>query len=370
VVDDDPWIAEVIGKQLELADLRVDTTTDSSQVADLLAARHYDLVLLDIDMPPPDGLTLLKTIQARYPFLAVLMLTAFNDVEMATRALHDGASDYLVKPHDKTQLLTRVERAIERSHLLQGRALSHQLLEKRVKQQTRKLREQSRRLSQALERLLVTYQATLHALEAALDVRDQSAPGHCRRVSRLAVRLARRMGCHGKDLVAIEHGALLHDIGKLGIPDAILMKPGPLNAEERRIVQRHPTIGCQIVEHIDFLQDALPIIHHHHEHYDGTGYPDGLKGTAIPFLARIFAVVDAFDAQTHRRPYNTVRSVRGALQELQAHQGTSFDPQVVKEFVDMICDIVSQEIHLEECAGEHPSSPAPVARPAASGLHG
>jgi putative nucleotidyltransferase with HDIG domain len=336
VVDDDLWVVEVIAKQLDLAGFRVKMTTDSSQVMSMLASEHYDLVISDVCMPTPDGLMLLKEIQKEYPFLAVLMLTGVNDVETATQAMLNGASDYIVKPHNETQLFLRVDRALERSRLLQERALYQQHLEKRVNQQTRKLQDQSQRLAQMLERLFVTYKATLNALQAALDVRDQSAPGHCRRVSKLAVELAKRMGFAGDDLINIEHGALLHDIGKLGIPDAILMKPGPLTEEERKMIEQHPEIGCQIVGDIEFLKDAIPIIRHHHERYDGTGYPEGLKGDEIPILARLFTIVDAYDAQTNQRPYNTILSAQSSLEILRASQGTGFDPRVVEAFIEMI----------------------------------
>jgi len=146
------------------------------------------------------------------------------------------------------------------------------------------------------------------------------------------------MGLDDGDLVALEHGARLHDIGKLGIPDTILLKPGPLSPEERQIMERHPEIGCQIVAHIDFLEDALPIIRHHHEHWDGSGYPHGLEGVEIPLLARIFSVVDAFDAQANVRPYNTRPSVDKALASVRAHRGTWFDPSAVDAFVAMITD--------------------------------
>lgn len=336
VVDDDLWVVEVISKQLDLAGFRVSLTTDSSQVMDMLANNHYDLVVSDVCMPAPDGLTLLKEIQKTHPFLAVLMLTAVSDVGTATQAMLAGASDYIVKPHNETQLLMRVDHALERSRLLKEQALYHQRLEKRVSQQTRRLQDQSQRLSQMLERLFVTYKATLNALQAALDVRDQSAPGHCKRVSKLAIQLAKRMGFTGDDLINIEHGALLHDIGKLGIPDAILMKPGPLTQQEREMMEGHPEIGCQIIGDIEFLKDALPIIRHHHERYGGSGYPNGLKGEEIPILARIFSVVDAYDAQTNRRPYNTVLSIQSSLVELRANRGLLFDPQVVDAFSAMI----------------------------------
>jgi putative nucleotidyltransferase with HDIG domain len=330
------WITDVIHDQLSIEGFDADVTNVSTEVMDLLIDKPYDLVILDIYMPPPDGLTLLREIRREYPFLAVLMLTAFSDAETASTAMREGATDYIVKPYPNAQLVSRIERAIERSQLLRERAEAQELLEQRVSEQTRKLRTQSKQLSQMLERVLVTYRATLKALEAALDVRDQSAPGHCRRVAKLAVQLATRLGFSGNDLVILEHGALLHDIGKMGIPDLILMKPGPLTTEEWVTMRKHPAIGCDIVGHIDFLHEALPIIRHHHEHFDGSGYPDGLRGEEIPILARIFAVADSFDAQTNKRPYNTVHTVEVTLQEIQSESGSKYDPRIVQEFIAMI----------------------------------
>jgi putative nucleotidyltransferase with HDIG domain len=339
VVDDEPWIADVVAEQLRLQGFLAETSTDSSQVMSRLATVAHDLVVLDIGMPPPSGLELLARIRQRYPHLPVLMLTARGDIETAIQAMQEGACDYIVKPHQPAQLVLRVERAIERGLLMRERAQAYQLLEQRVHQQTQQLHEQSEQLTTLIEHVLLTYQATLTALEAALDARDSSAPGHCRRVAALAVQLGRRMGLDKEELVALEHGARLHDIGKLGIPDTILMKPGPLSPEERRIMERHPEIGCQIVAHIDFLHDALPIIHHHHEHWDGSGYPDGLKHTQIPLLARIFSVVDAFDAQANVRPYNTRPSVGKALANIQERRGKWFDPGAVDAFVSMTANL-------------------------------
>jgi putative nucleotidyltransferase with HDIG domain len=336
IVDDDPWIVDIVAEQLALSEYHVHTTVDSSQVMDLLSANTHDLVILDICMPEPNGLELLKRIHQEYPYLPVLMLTSSDDTATAIQAMQEGASDYIIKPHRVSQLLARVERALERGSMLRERALAYQVLEQRVRAQTRQLHEQSKQLTQMLERVLLTYQATLHALEAALDARDQSAPGHCRRVAKLAVELGRRIRLPETDLLALEQGARLHDIGKLGIPDTILMKPGPLTRQERRTMERHPEIGCEIVAHIDFLQDALPIIRYHHEHYDGSGYPNGLRGEQIPLLARIFSVVDAFDAQANMRPYNTAPSVHKALANIRANRGKWFDPQVVDAFIEMM----------------------------------
>jgi putative nucleotidyltransferase with HDIG domain len=335
-VDDEPWIADVVAEQLALEGFQTNISTDSSQVMGILDTTTHDLVILDLYMPQPNGLELLKRIQLEYPYLPVLMLTAASDADVAIQAMHEGACDYIIKPHQAAQLVLRVERALERGQILRERAMAYSLLEQRVHHQTQQLHAQSEQLTHMLEQVLLTYQATLRALEAALDARDQSAPGHCRRVAKLAVQLGRQMGLADEDLLALEQGARLHDIGKLGIPDTILMKPGPLSEEERREMEQHPDIGCQIVAHIDFLRDALPIIRHHHEHLDGSGYPHGLMGDEIPLLARIFSVVDAFDAQAHMRPYNTAPSVQKALASVRAHRGKWFDPEVVDAFIAMI----------------------------------
>jgi response regulator RpfG family c-di-GMP phosphodiesterase len=329
VVDDEPWIADIVAQQLEQQGFRADTSSDSTQVMDRIASGHHDLVVLDVKMPPPSGMELLGRIQRRYPHLPVLMLTASRDTRLAVRAMQEGATDFIVKPHEPALLLSSVQRAIDHGNTTRKRAQVHRLLEQRVQQQAQQLAVQSRQLAAMIERALLVDQAMLSALEAALDARDQSAPGHCRRVAGLAVRVGRRLGLDEKALVSLERGARLHDIGKLGIPDAILLKPGPLASEERQIVQRHPEIGYQIVSHIESLRDAVPIILYHHEHWDGSGYPHGLEGETIPLLARVFSVVDAFDAQSQARPYNAEPSVSKALASIQRLRGSWFDPCAV-----------------------------------------
>jgi putative two-component system response regulator len=336
IVDDEPLMTEMIRDHLSFEGFQAMTTNDSSIVLDMVEENGYDLVLLDVGMPDPNGLAVLRQLQAGHPFLPVVMLTAFTDADTAAQAMRDGASDYIVKPYQEAQLVSRIERALERGQLLRERAEAHDLLEQRVDEQTQTLRAQSKQLSAMLDRVVVTYQATVKALEAALDVRDQSAPGHCRRVAKLAVQLGNRVGLRLNDLIALEHGALLHDIGKLGVPDGVLMKPGPLDENEWHTMRQHPEIGCDVVGHIDFLQNALPVIRHHHEHYDGSGYPDGLAGEEIPLLARIFSVVDAYDAQTNQRPYNTVLEIEDVLANLQEASGTQFDPAIVDAFVAML----------------------------------
>ncbi|MCC6628937.1 MAG: HD-GYP domain-containing protein, partial [Chloroflexi bacterium] len=194
---------------------------------------------------------------------------------------------------------------------------------------TQTIRDQTAALTSTLGELSDTYDATLRALAAALDSRDTETGGHGQRVTRLAVRLGRELGVTGAALQELERGALLHDIGKIGVPDALLRKPGPLTDEEWTAMRRHATIGAAMLDGIPFLSDAVPLVRHHHERWDGVGYPDGLVGAAIPLGARIFAVADALDAMTSQRPYRAAMPLAAARAELARCAGSQFDPAVV-----------------------------------------
>jgi HD-GYP domain-containing protein (c-di-GMP phosphodiesterase class II) len=194
---------------------------------------------------------------------------------------------------------------------------------------TRKVRSQATALQRAYGELSETYDATLRALTTALDSRDHETGGHAQRVTRLAVRLGEELGLSGEDLTELELGAMLHDIGKIGVPDAILNKPGPLSEDDWEAMRRHPMLGVEMLAGVPFLSAAMPLIRHHHERWDGKGYPDGLAGEAIPLGARIFAVADSFDAMTSRRPYRQPLTLRDARAELARCAGGQFDPVVV-----------------------------------------
>lgn len=198
---------------------------------------------------------------------------------------------------------------------------------------TVQIRSKSVELEGALRLVESTYDATLKALTAALDTRDSETEGHSQRVTAYTARLAREMGISGTHLVSITRGALLHDVGKIGVPDSILRKPGPLSPEEWALMRQHPTLGYEMLREIEFLRPALPIVLHHQEKYDGTGYPSGLKGDAIPLGARIFAVCDTLDAITSDRPYRAARSFAEAAAEIRRAAGTQFDPAIVEAFL-------------------------------------
>jgi putative nucleotidyltransferase with HDIG domain len=200
---------------------------------------------------------------------------------------------------------------------------------------TRKINQQNQELERLLSALEDTYDASLHALSAALDSRDNETEGHSMRVTSYTIHLARRAGVPEQDLVQIARGALLHDIGKIGIPDAILRKPGALTEGEWEIMKTHVTIGYEMLQPIEFLRPALPIVRSHHERWDGKGYPMGLQGEEIPLPARIFAICDTYDAITSDRPYRKGKSHEEAIAEIAAHSGTQFDPAIVVAFLSI-----------------------------------
>jgi response regulator RpfG family c-di-GMP phosphodiesterase len=276
-------------------------------------------------MPVMDGLEFLRQARARDPEAAIIVLTGLGEIRTAVETLRQGAYDFIVKPINVDELLIASERALERRQLLVERREYQSLLEQRVAAATRDL-------SGALQELEATYRATLQALGSAIDTRDTGTEAHSQRVHGYSIVIARALGVGEVELRDLEHGVLLHDIGKIGIPDAILLKPGPLTPDEWRIMRTHPEIGKRLVERIPFLRGAVPVVYHHHERWDGTGYPLGLRGEAIPLGARIFAVADALDAMTMDRPYSRAIAMEAAREEIQRCAGSHFDPRVVATF--------------------------------------
>ncbi|MDL1895671.1 HD-GYP domain-containing protein [Anaerolineae bacterium CFX7] len=195
--------------------------------------------------------------------------------------------------------------------------------------------EQAASLAIALNNLADSYQATLRALSAALDARDSETEGHSQRVTKLALAIGAALKLSSEELINLERGALLHDVGKIGVPDHILLKSGPLNKTEREWMNRHPQLSYDMLKEISFLQDALPVVLHHQERWDGSGYPEGLRGEQIPLGARIFAVADTYDAMTSTRPYRRALSHEEALTEIRQCSGTQFDPRIVEAFLSL-----------------------------------
>jgi response regulator RpfG family c-di-GMP phosphodiesterase len=336
IVDDDAQVREVLRQIFVEAGFQPLLAGDGREALTVFDATRPPLVVSDVKMPAMDGVTMLRGIRGADPDTAVVMLTGAPEIKTAIDCLKLGAFDFILKPVNPDQLLIAVERALERRDLLVERRHYQTLLETRVEEATRELQH-------AYDRLQETYRATLESLGAALDSRDVGTEAHSRRVHGYAMATAREHGLLEPDLTHLAHGVLLHDIGKIGIPDAILLKPGPLTAEEWAIMRRHPEIGRRLIENIPFLGGAVPIVYCHHERWDGSGYPEGLSGEAIPLGARIFAVVDAFDAMTVDRPYSQAVPFHVAKAELQRCAGAHFDPAVVESFF-RVPDTVLEEI--------------------------
>jgi len=329
VVDDEESVRNIVAALLQRSGFTATLVADAGEALDMLAANPgIDVVLSDVTMPGIDGLHLLDRIVVLYPGLPVVMCTAVHDIHVATSAFRRGAVDYLLKPFERSQLITVVTRAAEHGRLLRENSAYRRDLEQIVSARTRCLEE-------AIEELERSHDITLEAMADALDLRDAETEGHCRRVTAYTTELARAMGLDDPQLSVIARGAFLHDVGKIATPDSILLKPGPLNEDETRIMREHAERGYSMVRKIPFLREAAEIVYAHQEKFDGTGCPRGLKGEQIPLGARIFAIADTLDAITSDRPYRRGRSFLEARAEIVRFAGTQFEPAIVEVFLSI-----------------------------------
>ncbi len=326
IVDDDASVRDVIGVLLGEEGYACTTATTAEQAVELLDATEFQLVLCDMKMPGRDGFWLLDRLRAEQPSTAVIMLTAFGDTEAAVECLRRGAADYLLKPPEVTELVRAVERALAKRRLELARHRYRTSLESRV-------REKTAELSKALREVESAYSSTLYALVAALDAREHETSDHSQRVVRYTLAIAERLGVPAAGLPDIARGALLHDIGKIGVPDAILLKPGPLTPGEWDEMRRHPQTGHTILRSIPFLKVPAEIVLAHQERWDGSGYPRGLAGEANPLGARIFCIADTIDAITSNRPYRRGAALESARAEVKRCAGTQFDPRCAEAFL-------------------------------------
>jgi putative nucleotidyltransferase with HDIG domain len=324
IVDDE---AEVRGVLNDLLCEAYDCSEASSAEEALDSLRHHDyqLVISDITMSGMSGLEMIPHVKAISPETVIVMISGMQTIESAINALRLGAFDYLMKPFDLRQAEAAVCRALNHHELIVAKRLYETQLEDLVAQRTAELDE-------ALGSLENAYRSTLKALTAALETRDAETHGHSERVVTFSLRLGREYGLNAQEMKALEFGSLLHDIGKIGVPDAILRKPAKLTDEEWILMREHPIHGQQILRGIKFLQGAAKVVAQHHEKWDGSGYPLGLVGDDIDICARIFSVADAFDAITSDRVYRKGRSYEAAAAELDEWTGRQFDPRVVEAF--------------------------------------
>src|SRR5208337_1267739 len=329
VVDDEEAIREIVCAILIAAGFSCKQAASGMEALALLNSGDvFELMLSDLMMADLDGIGLLELTKEKFPDMPVVMVTAVHDISVALAAIRNGAYDYLLKPFEREQLLNAVKRALENRRLKVENRIYQTNLESLVEARTDQLQK-------AMADLERSYDITLETLGDALDLRDRETEGHSRRVTAFTMAIAKAMGVPREQIDMIARGAFLHDIGKIAIPDRILLKPGKLDDAEKEVMREHCYHGYQMLKKIPFLAEACEIVYSHQEHFDGSGYPRGLRGEQIPLGARVFAVADAFDAITSDRPYRAAQSISSARREIERNSGTQFDPTVVKIFLSL-----------------------------------
>lgn len=330
IADDNSEIRDVLCDLLSV-DYECRMVGSAEEALALLSVTEFNLVITDIMMDGMSGLEMVPHILNLAPDTVIIMISGAQTIENAIEALRVGAFDYLTKPFDLRHVEMATRRALEHYALLESKRRYDNYMEELIKQRTAEVRR-------TLELLEESYQTTLKALAAVLETRDHETHSHSERVVTFSLRLGCELGLDKNQLRSLEFGALLHDIGKIAVPDAILRKPSGLTEAEWTMMRQHPSHGQQILRDIKFLEGASYVVAQHHEKWDGTGYPMGLRGEEIDFNARIFAVADAFDAITSNRVYRTGKSYERAIAELDRNSGKQFDPIVIEAFHQIPCE--------------------------------
>ncbi|MFZ5856868.1 MAG: HD-GYP domain-containing protein [Chloroflexota bacterium] len=319
IVDDEPAGRETLEVILDGQGYTLLMASNGVHALEIMRVAQPDVMLLDVMMPGMSGFEVCQRVRADADIaeIPILILTALDDRKSLLAGLDAGADDFLTKPVDRYELLARLAGIMRLNRF-------------------RRIQDDRKKLEAAHTELLNAYDATIEGWSRAMDLRDQETEGHTQRVTALTVRLAQAYGIAPSDIVHVRRGALLHDIGKLGVPDAILHKPGALTDEEWVEMRKHPTLAFEMLDSIEYLRPAIEIPYCHHEKWDGTGYPRGLKGAEIPVPARMFAVVDVWDAVTTDRPYRAAWDKKKAMQYIQEQSGKHFDPDMVELFINVI----------------------------------
>ncbi|MGN0425033.1 MAG: response regulator [Acetatifactor sp.] len=332
VVDDDSINLKITERILQIP-YDVTCVSSGTEALDYLQDNTPDLILLDLHMPDMSGLEVLEKLQDRNELadIPVIFLTADNDREAESKILQAGAMDYIQKPFSAQVLLRRISRILELYHYQKS-------LQREVEKKTEELREKNRKFVNLSTQVMTT-------LASAIDAKDTYTNGHSLRVANYSLELARRMGKNSQDLSEIYYAALLHDIGKIGVPDWIINKEGRLTEDEYQCMKKHPAIGAAILENISEMPSISVGAHWHHERYDGKGYPDGLKGEQIPEIARIISVADAYDAMTSNRSYRKLLAQDKVRTEIELGKGTQFDPQIADYMLEMIEEDHDYKLH-------------------------
>lgn len=328
IVDDESCVRELLVHFLNNKGYDCIQAENAQCALNILHQKNIPIIISDIRMPGLDGIGFLQEVKQKEPFTEVIMATALTETSTAVEAMRQGAYDYVVKPFDLKTVETSVRRAFERRQLLIENKEYHDRLEEKVQEKTSELVEKNTQL-----RLL--FLNTIQSLVQTLEAKDKYTEGHSRRVAEMSSLMAKRLRFSDEDVEKLRLAGILHDIGKIGVREACLNKPGTLTEAESEEIKQHPLISERILTPIEELQEILADIRHHHERFDGNGYPHGLRGVDIPLGARILAVADSYDAMTSDRPYRPALTADKALDELEVNAGKQFDPQLIKVFIEL-----------------------------------
>jgi putative nucleotidyltransferase with HDIG domain len=322
VVDDESGVRDLLSRWLQAGGYDVAAVEGAEAALEAMGRVTAGVALCDIRMPGHDGLWLAGRLRHEYPETAVIMATGVQDVAPAVESLRCGVVDYLTKPFGRDRLKEAIGRGVEWHRTACDTRRWREAL-------ARDLRAKHARLGQAIAALPIESDDAVDALLAMLTINQRSAYEHAYRVAATSVSLARALGLSEPEVALVERGALLHDLGKLALPDALLRKPAPLTPDEQDVVRRHPSLGCELIARVPYLAAAAPIVRDAHERVDGLGFPHGSKGDDVWIGARIVAVADAFDTMTRPRVFRDAISEGAAFEELERCSGSQFDPRVV-----------------------------------------
>lgn len=306
LVDDHDLNLELLEAYLAYGEYEIHMATDGAQALEIIKQDPPDLIILDVMMPRINGFEVCEKVKenSQTRLIPIILLTALKEEEVKIRGIKAGAEDFLTKPVSKAELQARV------TSLLKLKKFTDEL--------------------ESAENVIM-------ALAMSIEAKDTYTEGHCERLAKHSVELGKQIGLSEEHLLDLYRGGILHDIGKIGVPDAVLLKPGRLTDEEFEVIKKHPVIGVRLCDPLKSLKNVIPIIRHHHEKLDGSGYPDGLKGNQIPITARVLSIIDVFDALTSHRPYREALSPRQAMEILEAEVGKGWwDGDLVNEFGKMI----------------------------------
>jgi putative nucleotidyltransferase with HDIG domain len=329
IVDDEEINLKILRIYLEDKGYEVVSALNGEEAINILRSEEVTACICDIRMPKISGIDVLNFVQQHTPIVPVVMLTGFIDINTAVSVMRQGASNYLTKPIDAGELIISVEKAIEHRKLLEEKLR----LEKENLEYQRDLEVKIEEKTQDLQMNMLDM---VVALSNAVEERDAHLIGHSKRIAQYSNMLARQLGMNKEQLRTLHYGAILHDIGKIGIPDEVLKKSGDLSPDELEVMKAHPQKGFNILQPVNFLKEVGLIVRHHHENWNGTGYPVGLKETNIPQLARIVRLVDGFDVLTSTRANKRAMDVQAAVEQVRKDQGTLYDPELVEPFIALV----------------------------------